>query len=165
MQKLSIPYRSELIAVLMVVVIFITVKNRFQYVQTAAAAIEASKQVIDQRKGLAGRWQSAERDFAEAMGGFLVNGPSDCKNIVQDKAWSNNINLIDVRSGQDMSGILGMGSLDLTINGNYKDIVKFVREIEENKLRIMAFSITGVDKHKNVSMKVYCYFTKGGEHG
>jgi hypothetical protein len=165
MKSFSIPYKSELIVIVMVVVFFVVIKNRFQYVQAAVAAVEAGKQTIEERKNLAGRWSSVDKDFTESMQGFLLKDPVDFKSIIQDKAWANNINLINMRSGQDMSGVLGMGSLDLAISGDYKDTVKFIKALEENNLRIMNLSVAGTEKKKDISMKVYCYFSKDNENG
>jgi len=165
MKSFSIPYRSELIAIAMIVVFLVVIKNRFQYVQAAVATVEAGKRTVEERKSLSSRWTSVDKDFTESMQGFLLKGPVNCKNIIQDKAWANNINLIDMRSGQDMSGVLGVGSLDLTMSGEYKDTVKFINALEENSLRIMNLEITGTDRKKQVGMKVYCYFAKDNENG
>ena len=165
MKKFTVPYKSEVIAAIIVLVFFVAVKNRFQYVKTGIDAIEAGKRAVEEHKSLAGRWESADKDFKTAMEGFLLKGPVEFKNIIQDKAWSNDINLVDIRANQDLSGILGMGSLDLVITGKFINIVKFVQVLEENNIRIAYFSVKGSDKKKDFVIKVYCYFSKSGENG
>jgi hypothetical protein len=149
----------------MVFTVFMVIKNNFQHAQAVVSAAAEEEQAIEQHEGLANRWVAVNKDFNAAMQGFLVKSPIDFKNIVQDKAWANNINLVDMRSGQDMSGILGVASLELTVSGSYKEIVKFVQALEESHLRIMRVSIKGEGKKKDASMMVYCYFAKSGENG
>ena len=164
-KKISLPYKSELIAALMVLVLFVVVKNRFQYVQTEVVSVEAGKQIVEERKSLAGRWTTVDNEWQETLKGFLLKDAVELKDIVQDRAWVNGINLVDIRTGQDVSGVLGLSSLDLKITGAYKDIVAFVQAIEASNIRVMSFSVKGESNKKNAEITVYGYFSKDAHNG
>jgi len=165
MKSIAMPYKSEIIAVIIVAIFFVLVKNRFQYVKVQTDAVEAGKAEVEQHKALASRWISVDKDSKEAAQGFMLKGPMDLKGMVQDKAWSNDINLVDMRANQDLSGVVGVGTLDLVISGSFRSIVKFIEAIEASNIRVTSFSVSGSDKKKNVNIKVYCYFPKDADNG
>lgn len=158
--KFTIPYRNELIAVVIVITSFVMVKGRIKDARAKLDHITGQIQACEQQKQVATRWEKANADLNDAVKIFVFEDSFAIKKIFQEKAWSNDINVDSLQTSQNISGIVGEGYVEADISGEFKNIVNFIKTLEDLSIRINRISISGSGKKKSVHIVVQSFFNK-----
>ncbi len=158
--KVSIPYRSEILAAVIVLVFLVMVKNRLTAFNNQMMAINGGHSTIENHKNMISRWHAAADEFSKAISDFLFEDPYAFKRLVEKSAAQYDVEIDTMRLTQDISGKLGKATVTMTIIGSYTAIVEYVKSLEARHVRFSSISTGGGGERKNVSVVLYAYYAK-----
>ncbi len=158
--NMSVPYRTELIAVVIAIGGFMLIKDKAHDITVRLARIEADKAVVQQRKDLAKRWDDSLKNFNDSMQGFLLEDSATLKKVVRDTARSCGVVIDSLRVSQDNTGILGNGRIDASVSGEYSALVNFIQAVETANIRVLHLSIHGGAAKRQASVVLQGFFPK-----
>jgi len=160
--KFNIPYRSEAIAVAMVLVFLLMVKNRLSDFKAQTVQFNTQTTAVENHKELSRRWTEAADKFDKSTKSFIFKDAYDFKKFVSRMAYDNDVNIDSLRQAQSRRGAVDEAKITMTVAAGYRQLVDYIRALEENNVRVESLSVGGADKIKQANLVVYCYYVQEG---
>jgi hypothetical protein len=161
--KIVIPYRSEIISLVLLFGAFFMIKTRIEEVNAKMVTIANNKQEQERCRTLASGVKGALADRNKVLENFLYTDIFAIKKIFQEKAWANDIDMSAISSSQTDKGVVSVGAISGDLKGNYDNILKFIKNLEEANIRINNFRISGYGESRAVSIDTYGFCLKNNE--
>lgn len=138
----SITKYKNFIAAVIVIAVFAWVgKTMFADYTSKKAALQVQREAIDRERNLMDRWGMATTEYGTISKRFFEKDPAVFKRFVEDSAQSCNIAINSLSTAKSEEGVLLNVKLNIRAQSSYKNLLRFVRALEEKNISVERMAI------------------------
>ncbi|MDD5584004.1 MAG: hypothetical protein PHV55_02990 [Candidatus Omnitrophica bacterium] len=139
----SITKYKNFIVVVIVITVFAWVgKTMFVDYTSKKAALQAQREAIAKERDLMDRWGMATTEYGTISKRFFEKDPAAFKRFVEDSAQLCNVAINSLSTAKSEEGVLLNVKLNIRAQSSYRNILQFVKALEEKNISVERMAIT-----------------------
>ncbi|MCP4652076.1 MAG: hypothetical protein GY858_01665 [Candidatus Omnitrophica bacterium] len=150
--KNILPYKNEIVSVVLVVCFAFLVNYRISTTNMQMRSLHQHREDLSKKESLTKEWRQVKDQYDQVIDGLLFKDAMLFKRFVQEQAWDYRVDISALRSAQRKEDPYNFVTISLECKGTYKNTVQFIAALEKRNIDIRAFQMKGIEKEKETTL-------------
>lgn len=129
-------HKDKFIAVVIIIIFGVIIKNTWVKFDAKSKAIAEQMNLLSENKKIIDEWNKADEEYKNKIKNFPFKDITTFKRFVEQKTKEENIYISSMRPSQEDKNFYRESKIVLDFTSSYKNIVNFVKALEENNATI-----------------------------
>ncbi|MFO8052374.1 MAG: hypothetical protein R6U54_00205 [Candidatus Omnitrophota bacterium] len=134
-------YKNIIVVIVVIIAALLFVHNSYSGYQSKLEKIKDKKKGLEQAKIELKRWETAKDKYNQLTDDFFKDDSITFKRYVEEKARNTKVTIDSLRTSRKEKDFYQEAAIQLGLDSSYKNLVNFIRELEEKSIDIKSMSL------------------------